>query len=224
MIEHRRAHPPSPLPRIVARLLRSSRNRISRRLCNLRHRVRFYRDDVQVAPGSYLAVGLVIGRGTRINEPSYIERCTIGAYCAIGGRLVVRSGNHLMQFLNIEEDLQRRTIGARSVLGPYEPVTIGNGVWMGDSVVVGPGVEIGDGAIIGAGSVVTRDVPAYAVAAGAPARFIRWRYPEPVIAVLAGFEWWQWDDERLRRNRHLFELDLTTIDPVDLAAILREST
>jgi virginiamycin A acetyltransferase len=190
----------------------------------MRHRVRFYRDDVLVAPKSYVAPGVVIGRGTRINEPSYLEPCTIGSYCAIGGRLVVRSGNHLMQFLNIEEDLQRRTLGAASVLGPREPVTIGNGVWIGDSVVVGPGVTIGDGAVIGAGSVVTRDVPAFAIAAGNPARFIRWRYPESVIAELVGFEWWLWDDERLRRNRDLFELDLSVIDPAELAARLREAT
>jgi len=190
----------------------------------MRHRVTFYRNDVLVAPKSYIARGVVIGRGTRINEPSYLEACTIGSYCAIGGRLVVRSGNHLMQFLNIEEDLQRRTLDATSVLGPHEPVTIGNGVWIGDSVVIGPGVQIGDGAVVGAGSVVTHDIPAYAIAAGDPARFIRWRYPEPVIAELAKFDWWLWDDERLRRNRDLFELDLTVVDPADLARLLREST
>ena len=207
--------------RIAAQVLRSGRNRVRRQARNLRYRAGFYRDDVLVAPGSYIDTGVVIGRGTRINEPSYIEPCTIGAYCAIGGRLVVRSANHLMQFLNIEEDLQVRTLGAASVLGPREPVTIGNGVWIGDSVFVGPGVHIGDGAVIGAGSIVTRDVPAYAVAAGNPARFIRWRYPEPVIAELTGFEWWRWDEDRLRRNRDLFEIDLTTVDPADLRERLR---
>jgi len=225
MIEPSRASTRSVLKRTVAQLLRSFRNRILwRRLANLRHRITFYRDDILVAPGTHIAPGVVVGRGTRINEPSYLEPCTIGSYCAIGGRLVVRSGNHLMQFLNIEEDLQRRTIGAASVLGPRELVTIGNGVWIGDSVVIGPGVQIGDGAVIGAGSVVTHDIPAYAVAAGNPAHFIRWRYPEPVIAELADFEWWLWDDERLRRNRDLFELDLTVVDPADLAVLLREAT
>lgn len=210
--------------RTAKQLLSRFRNRLWRRFINMRHRVTFYRDDVLVAPGSHIAPGVVVGRGTRINEPSYLEPCTIGAYCAIGGRLVVRSANHHMQFLNIEEDLQRRTIGAASVLGPRRPVTIGNGVWIGDSVFIAPGVQIGDGAVVGAGSVVTRDIPAYAIAAGNPARFIHWRYPEPVIAELAGFEWWLWDDERLRRNRELFELDLTVVDPAVLAKLLREST
>jgi acetyltransferase-like isoleucine patch superfamily enzyme len=202
-------------------LLRSLRNRVARRLLYFRHRITFYRDDVVVAPRSHIAPGVKIGRGTRINEPSYLEPCTIGAYCAIGGRLVVRSANHHMQFLNIEEDLQRRTLDAASVLGPREWVTIGNAVWIGDSVVICPGVEIGDGAIIGAGSVVTKDVPAYAVAAGNPAHVIRWRYDEAVIAQLKGFEWWLWDDDTLRRNKDLFELDLATVDPTDLAERLR---
>lgn len=214
---------PAGARRIAAQVLRSHRNRVRRRLVNGRNRIELYRNDVLVAPGSYLDTGVVIGRGTRINEASYLEACTIGAYCAIGGRLVVRSANHLMQFLNFEEDLQRRTLGAASVLGPREPVTIGNAVWIGDSVVIAPGVRIGDGAVIGAGSVVTRDVPAYAVAAGNPARFIRWRYPEPVIAELDGFEWWRWSEERMRRNRDLFELDLATVDPADLAARLRST-
>ncbi len=190
----------------------------------MRNRITFYRNDVLVAAGSHIDPLVVIGRGTRINEPSYLEPCTIGSYCAIAGRLVVRSGNHRMQFLNIEEDLQRRVIGAASVLGPREHVTIGHGVWIGDSVFVCPGVQIGNGAVIAGGSVVTKDVPAYALVGGNPAHFIRWRYPEPVIAQLANFEWWLWDDERLRRHRDLFEIDLVAVDPADLAARLRECT
>lgn len=53
------------------------------------------------------------------------------------------------------------------------PIVIGRKVWFGASVTVVPGVAIGDGAVIGAGSVVTKDVPANAVVAGVPARFIR---------------------------------------------------
>ena len=219
--------PPRPrwvLRRTVAQFLRAVRYRNRRRIVNLRHRIRFYRDDIVVASGTHVAKGVVIGRGTRISEPSYLEPCTIGRYVAIGGRLTVRSADHLMQFLNIENDLQVRTIGAPSVLGPRQMVNIGNSVWIGDSVIILSGVQVGDGAVIGAGSVVTRDVPAYSLAAGAPARFIRWRFPEPVIAVLAGFDWWNWDDARLRRNRALFEIDLTTVDPDELAAMLRDAT
>ena len=53
------------------------------------------------------------------------------------------------------------------------PVVIGNNVWLGNNVCVMPGVTIGDGAIIGANSVVTHDIPAYAVAAGIPAKVVK---------------------------------------------------
>ena len=53
------------------------------------------------------------------------------------------------------------------------PVAIGNNVWLGNNVCVMPGVTIGDGAIIGANSVVTHNIPAYAVAAGIPAKVIK---------------------------------------------------
>jgi acetyltransferase-like isoleucine patch superfamily enzyme len=204
-------------------LLRTFRNGLWRRYVLARHRVTFARNEIQVAPGSSIARGVVIGRRTKINGPSFLDPCEIGSYCAIGGRLVVRSGNHLMQYLGVQDDAQQRVIGARTLLGPLQAVRIGHGVWIGDSVVVCPGVTIGNGAIVGAGSVVTRDVPDYAVVVGNPARFLRWRFPEPVIAQLQGLEWWLWADEKLRRNRDLFEVDLTAVDPEHLAKMLDQT-
>lgn len=58
------------------------------------------------------------------------------------------------------------------------PITIGNGVWLGASVTVLPGVTIGDNAVIGAGSVVTKDIPANAIAMGVPARVTRFVDPQ----------------------------------------------
>ena len=52
-------------------------------------------------------------------------------------------------------------------------VTIGNSVWIGGGAIILPGVSIGDGAVIAAGAVVTKDVPAYVVVAGNPARVIK---------------------------------------------------
>jgi len=61
---------------------------------------------------------------------------------------------------------------------PYEPVTIGDDVWICARVVILPGVTIGSHSIVAAGAVVTRDVPPYVIAAGVPARVVAWRKPD----------------------------------------------
>ncbi len=78
------------------------------------------------------------------------------------------------------------------------PIRIGNDVWIGASAQIMSGVTIGDGAIVGAGAIVTRDVPAYAVVGGNPARIIRFRFESDLIERLMSIEWWNWSEDRLR--------------------------
>lgn len=72
----------------------------------------------------------------------------------------------------------------------FGKIQIGNDVWIGEGVFIRRGVEIGDGAIIGARSVVTRDVPPYAIVGGAPAKIIRYRFEPDVIEELLRLQWW----------------------------------
>jgi Acetyltransferase (isoleucine patch superfamily) len=74
-------------------------------------------------------------------------------------------------------------------------VRIGNDVWIGASAIVLKGVSIGDGAVIGAGSVVTKDVPPYAIVGGNPARIIRMRFNNATIEALLRLKWWDRDPE-----------------------------
>jgi serine acetyltransferase len=69
------------------------------------------------------------------------------------------------------------------------------------------GVHIGDGAIIGAGSIVTKDIPAYAVAAGVPAKVIRYRFEETIIEKLLTMKWWNMPEEKLKKNIELFQTE-----------------
>src|SRR4051812_5666618 len=94
----------------------------------------------------------------------------IGDYTLFGPAVQIYTPLHPL-------DLAERRAGLEFA----KPVVIGHDVWVGGAAVICPGVTIGDGAVIGAGSVVTRDVPAGAFAAGNPCRVIRARVSRPAI-------------------------------------------
>lgn len=94
------------------------------------------------------------------------ESIQIGADCLIAEMVSIRDHDHRFDRLNVPIRLQGRVTA---------PIRIGDNVWLGSKVTVVKGVSIGDNAIVGANSVVTKDIPADAVAVGAPARVIRMR-------------------------------------------------
>jgi len=83
-------------------------------------------------------------------------------------------------------------------------ITIGNDVWIGYNATIMAGVTIGDGAIIATNATVTRDVAPYTIFGGNPAKEIRKRFSEDVIAKLLALKWWNWDIEKITKNvQHL---------------------
>ena len=77
-------------------------------------------------------------------------------------------------------------------------VVIGHDIWIGHGAIVLPGVRIGNGAVIGAGAVVTRDVDAYAIVAGVPAKPIGRRFEPAIARRIERLAWWDWPHDRLR--------------------------
>ncbi len=86
-----------------------------------------------------------------------------------------------------------------------DTVHIGHDVWIGHGAIVLPGVTIGNGSIIGAGSVVTKDVPAWTIVVGNPARFLRHRFDLSLAEKLEEIAWWDWPDEKIKEYLPLFQ-------------------
>jgi len=109
--------------------------------------------------------GLRIGDHSGIGPRSHLGDVTIGDGVIIGPELLAFTRNHRFEDPNV-------WIG-RQGYADSQPITIGDGAWIGARVTILPGVRIGRYAVIGAGAVVTNDVPDYGVAAGNPARVMR---------------------------------------------------
>jgi hypothetical protein len=77
-------------------------------------------------------------------------------------------------------------------------IVIGSDVWVAFGSYVLSGVTIGDGAVVAAGSVISKDVPPYAIVGGNPAELIRYRHTEEQIAALLEIKWWDWPLEEIR--------------------------
>lgn len=82
-------------------------------------------------------------------------------------------------------------------------ITVGNDVWFGYDSLVKGGVTIGDGAIIASRAVVVKDVPAYSIVAGNPAKVVKMRFDDRTIERLLKIAWWDWPIEKINQNLKL---------------------
>jgi acetyltransferase-like isoleucine patch superfamily enzyme len=156
-------------------------------------------------------------------------RVSIGSFCTIGENFKVLTLNHDWNYPALQGTFYQRFFNRKhpgeSVLPTRErtkgDVTIGSDVWIGDDVTILSGVSIGDGCCIGASSIVTQSIPSYTVAAGVPCKPIRRRFPDDIVALLEKLRWWDWDDEKISKNKVFFETNLSTLRVEEIAAILK---
>ncbi|MBM6929940.1 CatB-related O-acetyltransferase [[Clostridium] spiroforme] len=93
-------------------------------------------------------------------------------------------------------------------------ITVSDDVWIGTRAIILSGVNIGQGAIIAAGSVVTKDVPAYAVVAGIPARIIKYRFSNEMINLLLKFDFSKLDKDFIIKHKEQLQLPLKNEEQV----------
>lgn len=139
------------------------------------------------------------------NYPEFGDRLIIGKFCAIasGVRFIMGPANHRISsvttypFHVFGGAWAERTPPHMDQLPRKGDTVIGNDVWIGRESVILPGVKIGDGAIVAACSVVSGDIPPYAVFGGNPARLVKMRFDQELIGLLLRFRWWDLDGEEL---------------------------
>lgn len=131
------------------------------------------------------------------------HKLIIGNFCSIARNFTVfLGGDHRINrittypFGHINQKIFNKFDGSGHPSSKGD-VVIGNDVWVGAYSTVMSGVRIDDGAVIGANSVVTKNVPAYAIVAGNPAKIISMRFSENTIQELLKIKWWDWDDDAI---------------------------
>jgi len=146
------------------------------------------------------------------------EKLVIGKFCAFahGTLFITSSANHPMGgFSTYPFRIFRPETMIDYLDLPSKDTVIGNDVWIGHGAMVMPGVTLGSGAIIAAGSVVTRDVPPYCIVGGNPARVLRQRFSDEVVADLLDIAWWDWPIDRI-------EAKLSAIEGADVDMLKSE--
>lgn len=149
---------------------------------------------------------------TYCGENCLAANVDIGRFCSIGSNVRIGLWKHPINYVSTSPvfySSQTQFVGkpwvTDAITDEFATTVVGSDVWIGDNALIVGGVHIGHGAVIGAGSVVTKDIPPYAVVGGVPAKIIRYRFEESIIKKLQDWAWWDWPVDRIRDNMSLFQ-------------------
>ncbi len=156
----------------------------------------------KVESGSNL-VNTVMRKHSFCGYDCEIANADIGSFCSIANNVVIGGGMHPMDWVSTSPVFYEGRDSVKAKFSEFareavQTTFIGHDVWIGQNALIKQGVTIGNGTVIGMGSVVTKDVPAYTIYAGNPAKFIRKRFNDEVIFRLEESRWWEVDEKRLK--------------------------
>lgn len=194
---------------------------------DLRNKIRF--KGAIVEPGCKISDGTIIQSNTRIfynvtlnnckieqytyiGSNCFLQNVSIGKFCSVAKHSLIGLGTHPSYLLSTSPLFYRKNNPLKIEFLKndiefieYEPVEIGNDVWIGARATIMDGVKIGTGAIIASGAVVTKDVPPYAIVGGVPAKLIKYRFNDNLITKLLSSTWWDWDLDKIDNFKDLIK-------------------
>ncbi|NDP22022.1 MAG: hypothetical protein GZ091_13205 [Paludibacter sp.] len=157
--------------------------------------------------GLVLSGNIEIGRFSTLNGPNLdiyaaINKVKIGNFCSIARNVAFQEYNHKLNRVSTYH-FSSNIFHENHISDIYSngDIIIENDVWIGTQCVILSGAHISTGAIVAANSVVTGFIPPYAIVAGSPAKILKYRFEENVINELLTLEWWNWDVEKIMRNK-----------------------
>jgi acetyltransferase-like isoleucine patch superfamily enzyme len=164
-----------------------------------------------------------IGAHTYIQARTRINRAVVGPFCSIASDVTIGLAAHPTHMVSsspvfydptqpLPHFYSQEPVWQASV----PPTQIEADVWIGEGARIKAGLTIGVGAVIGAGAIVTRDIPAYAIAVGVPARVVRHRFKPELRKRLEASRWWELDPSRLTQLAPHFS------DPVGFLVALED--
>lgn len=141
-----------------------------------------------------------------------LDQLVIGNFVCIGAECVILMGGnstHRIDWISLYPFME-------SIQEAYQPrgnTILGDGCWLGMRAMIMPGVIIGEGAVVAAGSVVTKEVPPYAVVGGNPAKIIKFRFSDEDIARITALKLYEYPEEMLIQWQPLLSSgDLTALE------------
>jgi acetyltransferase-like isoleucine patch superfamily enzyme len=163
--------------------------------------------------------GVEIGRltyGAGIIPGAFYPGSRIGSFCSVARGVDAVRRNHPTTWISQSPIFTHRSMGVLTSDSmpddAQDPLEVGHDVWLGTNAFICPGCrKIGNGAIVAAGAVVTKDVPAFTIVGGNPARVLRKRFPDEVEAIVAASEWWLRPLSQILPHLDLFTQEATPI-------------
>lgn len=160
-----------------------------------------------------------IGKYSRINPNCKLSNTKVGNFTAIGRGTAIGLGRHPLNYVSTQNIFYKKNNMNNRWVKPIDlptlKITIGNDVWVGIEALILDGVTVGDGAVVGARSVVTKDVPPYAIVVGVPAKIIKYRFDEEIREKLLSIKWWDMDDEFIEQNIEIFRKADITLETLE---------